>query len=133
MQVLAERIRAQGKTIALVPTMGFLHPGHLSLMHEGRRRGDVLVISIFVNPTQFGVGEDFEDYPRDLARDRTIAHKAGADVLFAPSAAKMYPSDYQTYVTVEQITQKLCGISLTLMLPSLEKRIFNNWLPFVRW
>jgi pantoate--beta-alanine ligase len=111
MQVLAERIRAQGKTIALVPTMGFLHPGHLSLMHEGRRRGDVLVISIFVNPTQFGVGEDFEDYPRDLARDRTIAHKAGADVLFAPSAAKMYPSDYQTYVTVEQITQKLCGIS----------------------
>ena len=111
MQVLAQKIRAQGKTIALVPTMGFLHPGHLSLMHEGRRRGDVLVISIFVNPTQFGVGEDFEDYPRDSERDRTMAHEAGVDVIFAPPVAEMYPSGYQTYVTVEQVTQKLCGIS----------------------
>jgi pantoate--beta-alanine ligase len=80
-------------------------------MHEGKRRGDVLVTSIFVNPTQFGAGEDFEDYPRDPERDRTMAHKAGVDILFAPPAAEMYPSGYQTYVTVEQVTQKLCGLS----------------------
>jgi len=111
MQVLAKKIRAQGKTIALVPTMGFLHPGHLSLMHEGSRRGDVLVISIFVNPTQFGAGEDFEEYPRDMERDQKMAQEAGVDVIFAPPAAEMYPSGYQTYVTVEQVTQNLCGVS----------------------
>ncbi len=111
MQVLAQKIRAQGKTIALVPTMGFLHPGHLSLMREGRRRGDVLVTSIFVNPTQFGPGEDFEAYPRDMERDQKMAQEAGVDVIFAPPAAEMYPSGYQTYVTVERVTQELCGIS----------------------
>ena len=111
MQVLVQKIRAQDKRIALVPTMGFLHPGHLSLMHEGKRRGDVLVTSIFVNPTQFGAGEDFEEYPRDMERDQKMAHEAGVDVIFAPPAAEMYPSGYQTYVTVEQVTQKLCGLS----------------------
>jgi pantoate--beta-alanine ligase len=111
MQVLVQKIRAQDKRIALVPTMGFLHPGHLSLMHEGKRRGDVLVTSIFVNPTQFGAGEDFEEYPRDMERDQKMAHEAGVDVIFAPPAAEMYPSGYQTYVTVERVTQGLCGIS----------------------
>jgi len=111
MQVLGRQIRAQGKTIALVPTMGFLHPGHLSLMHEGRRRGDLLVTSIFVNPTQFGAGEDFEEYPRDMERDQQMALEAGVDFIFAPSAVEMYPSGYQTYVTVERVTQELCGIS----------------------
>ena len=111
MQVLAQKVRAQDKAIALVPTMGFLHPGHLSLMHEGKRRGDVLVTSIFVNPTQFGAGEDFEEYPRDMERDQKMAHEAGVDVIFAPPAAEMYPSGYQTYVTVERVTQGLCGIS----------------------
>lgn len=111
MQVLVQKIRAQDKRIALVPTMGFLHPGHLSLMREGRRRGDVLVASIFVNPTQFGAGEDFKAYPRDMERDQKMAHEAGVDVIFAPPAAEMYPSGYQTYVTVERVTQELCGIS----------------------
>ncbi|KPJ56171.1 MAG: pantoate--beta-alanine ligase, partial [Deltaproteobacteria bacterium DG_8] len=77
MQAFSERVRREEKTIAFVPTMGFLHPGHLSLMKEGRRRGDLLVISIFVNPTQFGVGEDYEDYPRDMERDQQLAREVG--------------------------------------------------------
>jgi pantoate--beta-alanine ligase len=111
MQAFARRARAEGKTIALVPTMGFFHQGHVSLMQEGRRRGDYLVISIFVNPTQFGVGEDFEAYPRDMERDQALAQEAGVDVIFAPQAAEMYPPGYQTYVNVEGVTQNLCGIS----------------------
>ena len=111
MQAFARRARAEGKTIALVPTMGFFHQGHVSLMQEGRRRGDYLVISIFVNPTQFGAGEDFEAYPRDMERDQKLAQEAGVDVIFAPQAAEMYPPGYQTYVNVEGVTRNLCGIS----------------------
>ena len=111
MQAFARRAREEGKTIALVPTMGFFHQGHVSLMQEGRRRGDYLVISIFVNPTQFGVGEDFEAYPRDMERDQKLAQEAGVDVIFAPEAVAMYPSGYQTYVNVEGVTRNLCGIS----------------------
>lgn len=103
--------RAAGETISFVPTMGFLHQGHLSLLEEGRKRGDLLVLSIFVNPTQFGQGEDFEDYPRDLQQDSTLAQQAGVDVIFAPAAAEMYPSGYATYVDVEGITETLCGAS----------------------
>jgi pantoate--beta-alanine ligase len=101
----------EGKTIALVPTMGFFHLGHLSLMEEGRRRGDCLVVSIFVNPTQFGAGEDYKDYPRDMERDQKLAEEEGVDVIFAPPADEMYPSNYQTYVNVEDVTRNLCGLS----------------------
>jgi pantoate--beta-alanine ligase len=111
MQTFSNRAKAEGKTIALVPTMGFLHHGHVSLMQEGRDRGDYLVMSIFVNPTQFGAGEDFEDYPRDFERDQALAQEAGVDVIFAPRAADMYPAGYQTYVDVENVTQNLCGLS----------------------
>ena len=111
MQELARTARRAGRSIAFVPTMGYLHEGHESLLHEGRRRGDLLVLSIFVNPTQFGVGEDFEAYPRDLARDRAVAEGAGVDVIFAPRAMEMYPSGYQTYVDVERLTLPLCGAS----------------------
>ena len=111
MQTFSNREMGEGKTIALVPTMGFFHPGHLSLMEEGRRRGDFLVVSIFVNPTQFGAGEDYEDYPRDMERDQKLAEETGADVIFAPPADEMYPSDYQTCVNVEEVTKNLCGIS----------------------
>ena len=111
MQTLSNKVREEGKTIALVPTMGFFHQGHLSLMEEGRRRGDLLVISIFVNPTQFGAGEDYEDYPREMERDKQLAEETGVDVIFAPSVAEMYPSDNQTYVSVEEVTRNLCGIS----------------------
>ncbi len=111
MQQHMTRARAAGKTIAFVPTMGFLHAGHLSLLEEGRRRGDLLVLSIFVNPTQFGQGEDFEDYPRDLQKDCALAKKAGADLVFAPTAGAMYPRGYATEVNVTGITAGLCGAS----------------------
>jgi pantoate--beta-alanine ligase len=91
--------------------MGFLHDGHASLLLEGRRRGDLLVLSIFVNPSQFGVGEDFERYPRDIERDSLIAQQAGVDIIFMPSAAEMYPAGYQTWVNVEELTLPLCGAS----------------------
>jgi pantoate--beta-alanine ligase len=111
MQTLSNRVREEGKTMALVPTMGFFHQGHLSLMEEGRRRGDLLVISIFVNPTQFGTGEDYEDYPRDMKRDQRLAKETGVDAIFTPSVTEMYPSGYQTHVNVEEVTRNLCGIS----------------------
>ena len=103
--------RAAGQTIAFVPTMGFLHQGHLSLLEEGRKQGDLLVLSIFVNPTQFGQGEDFEVYPRDLEQDNALAEQAGVDMIFAPEAKQMYPSGYATYVDVERLSEPLCGAS----------------------
>jgi len=103
--------RAEGATISFVPTMGFLHEGHASLMREGRKRGDLLVLSIFVNPTQFGVGEDFESYPRDLSRDSEIARACGVDIIFAPDAREMYPAGFQTWVNVETVSLPLCGAS----------------------
>ncbi|MHC1699031.1 MAG: pantoate--beta-alanine ligase [Geobacteraceae bacterium] len=111
MQERATATLAAGKTISFVPTMGFLHQGHASLLHEGRIQGDLLVLSIFVNPTQFGVGEDFESYPRDLQRDSEIAAENGVDIIFAPTAGEMYPHGYQTYVNVETISLPLCGAS----------------------
>jgi pantoate--beta-alanine ligase len=111
MQQRVMSVRAAGETIAFVPTMGFLHAGHLSLLEEGRHRGDLLVLSIFVNPTQFGQGEDFEDYPRDLQQDCTLAGNAGVDIVFAPSASAMYPRGYATDVNVSGVSAGLCGAS----------------------
>lgn len=111
MQQRASAWRREGKVIAFVPTMGYFHEGHLSLMREGRERGDVLVVSIFVNPTQFGPGEDFDRYPRDMERDLRMAEEVGVDVIFAPTVEEMYPEGYQTYVEVEKVTKYLCGLS----------------------
>jgi pantoate--beta-alanine ligase len=111
MEQWSAAVRAAGDTISFVPTMGFLHQGHVSLLNEGRKRGDKLVLSIFVNPTQFGQGEDFEDYPRDLEQDSELAQQAGVDIIFAPAAKQMYPTGYATYVDVEGITATLCGAS----------------------
>lgn len=111
MQQFSLAARQRGERIALVPTMGYLHEGHASLMKEGRRQAALLVVSIFVNPAQFGVGEDFEKYPRDMERDSAIAAAAGVDVIFAPTAAAMYPRGYQTYVDVGPLTEPLCGAS----------------------
>jgi pantoate--beta-alanine ligase len=97
--------------IALVPTMGYLHDGHASLMVEARKRAPIVVASIFVNPTQFGVNEDLDSYPRDLEHDKKVAAAAGVDVIFAPQAADMYPAGYQSYVNVEELTTHLCGAS----------------------
>ncbi len=93
--------RAVGQIIAFVPTMGFLHEGHLSLLREGRKRGDLLVLSIFVNPTQFGQGEDLDAYPRDFERDERLARECGVDLIFYPDAESIYPPGYATYVSVE--------------------------------
>lgn len=111
MKAISSQARGVGKRIAFVPTMGFFHEGHLSLMREGRRRGDLLVVSLFVNPTQFAPQEDFKSYPRDFERDSKMAKEIGTDILFAPEAGEMYPSDHQTFVRVEKVTRGLCGKS----------------------
>jgi pantoate--beta-alanine ligase len=111
MQKYSESVRNSGKIVSFVPTMGYLHQGHLSLMEEGRRRGDCLVTSIYVNPTQFGPNEDLAKYPRDFERDQELCEKVGVDVIFYPSNEEMYPEYYQTYVTVEEVTNNLCGLS----------------------
>jgi pantoate--beta-alanine ligase len=111
MQQEATRWLQIGKTIAFVPTMGYLHEGHLALMREGRKHGDVLVISIFVNPKQFGPAEDLQRYPRDLDRDVILAKSLGVDVVFAPEAETMYDKAYQTYVDLELLPRHLCGPS----------------------
>ena len=111
MQMEAERYRLAGKTIGLVPTMGSLHEGHLSLVRLAKTRADIVVMSVYVNPTQFGPKEDFNRYPRDLDRDAMLAEAEGADILFNPSDRDMYPEGYLTYVEVEKITGVLCGKS----------------------
>lgn len=107
----ARRSGAEACTIGFVPTMGFLHEGHASLLEAARRQCDVVVLSIFVNPLQFGPGEDFERYPRDEARDLKVAAEAGADIVFMPDAAEMYPRPVQTTVQVSGVTERLCGAS----------------------
>ena len=111
MKEFSYQARGAGKTIAFVPTMGFFHEGHLSLMREGRKRADLLIVSLFVNPTQFAPHEDLKNYPRNFERDRQMAEEVGTDILFAPEADEMYPADHQTHVLVEKVTRTLCGRS----------------------
>jgi pantoate--beta-alanine ligase len=103
--------RAAGKTIGFVPTMGALHEGHLSLVRAAKAQTDVVVVSIFVNPTQFGPNEDFEKYPRTLKRDRELLESEGVDFLFAPLVPEIYPEGAATYVTVEGMSERLDGAS----------------------
>ena len=111
MQNRVEGLRRDGGRIAFVPTMGFLHEGHLSLMRIGRREADVLVASIFVNPAQFGPGEDFDTYPRSLEKDLELSRKEGVDIAFTPDKSQLYPEGYQTYVNLENLPNHLCGLS----------------------
>ncbi len=111
MKVLVGKTRYGGTTIGYVPTMGYLHEGHLTLMREAKKKTGLVVASIFVNPLQFGVGEDYEEYPRDLERDMALAAAAGVDAVFAPAVREMYPTGYSTFVEVENLTDKLCGKS----------------------
>jgi pantoate--beta-alanine ligase len=111
MQRLADTWRAGGERIAFVPTMGFLHEGHLDLMRTARKLGTKAVVSIFVNPTQFAPTEDFESYPRDLQRDLDLSTAVGTDLAFVPRMDEMYPERFQTYVNVTQVTENLCGMS----------------------
>jgi pantoate--beta-alanine ligase len=103
--------RRQGKTLGFVPTMGALHEGHLSLVRAAKAKSDVVAVSIFVNPLQFGPAEDLAKYPRTFDRDRELLDEAAVDILFAPTAEEMYPAGAITYVTVEGLSEKLCGKS----------------------
>lgn len=109
MKKASQALRDERKKIAFVPTMGYLHQGHLSLINKGREVGDVVVVSIFVNPIQFGQGEDFEKYPRDMEKDRELCEAEGVDILFIPKTEDMYPDEYQTTVEVLWVTKNLCG------------------------
>ena len=104
-------LRAQGRSIALVPTMGYFHDGHLSLMRQGRKLADTMVVSLFVNPTQFAPGEDLDAYPSKLREDADMAAGEGADILFSPDTSRMYFSDHSTWVDVHELGTGLCGRS----------------------
>jgi len=109
MQKLIMDLKKKGKLIGFVPTMGYLHEGHLSLMRRARKDCDISIISIFVNPTQFGPHEDYKKYPRDLKRDERLAKSVGVDIVFYPSVKEMYPKKYCTYVEVEDLAKGLCA------------------------
>lgn len=111
MQSLSDSLRAEGKRIGVVLTMGYLHEGHLSLIRIARQRADVVITTIFVNPTQFGPSEDFERYPRDLARDTSLAASAGTSYIFAPEKMAMYSADHRTYISVGRFESILEGKS----------------------
>ncbi|MBM2841615.1 MAG: Pantothenate synthetase [Bacteroidetes bacterium] len=109
MQRLAERLRTEGKRIAVVPTMGYLHEGHLKLIEIAKQHAQIIVTTIFVNPKQFGPSEDFSRYPRNLERDTQLASNVGTDYIFAPATEAMYPSDYHSFLDIEQIADVLEG------------------------
>lgn len=111
MSVFSDSARAEGRRVALVPTMGFLHEGHCSLMRIAAGQADIVIVSIFVNPIQFGPGEDFADYPRDWDRDLQMVASTGADCIYAPEVQEMYPEGFQTRVSVAHMTKNLCGVS----------------------
>jgi len=104
-------LRKFGKTISLVPTMGYFHEGHLSLMDIARKSSDIVVVSLFVNPIQFSPNEDLEKYPRDFERDEQLAEEHGVDIIFYPDVKEMYPEPFYTYVSTEKLSRVLCGAS----------------------
>ncbi|MSS70811.1 MAG: pantoate--beta-alanine ligase [Candidatus Latescibacteria bacterium] len=111
MQRTADALRASGRRIGFVPTMGYLHEGHASLIRHARKQSNEVIVSIFVNPAQFGPGEDYQAYPRDLDRDLRLIRETGGDIVFIPSAEEMYPPGFATSVHVEGLTEGLCGAS----------------------
>lgn len=134
MQQAAELWRNEGTKIGLVPTMGYLHEGHLALARKARGLADIVVVSIFVNPTQFGPGEDYERYPQDMERDVRLLTELGVDITFAPQASEMYSPGYQTYVEVKDLTQPLCGCSRPrhfLGVTTVVTKLFNIVRPHV--
>jgi pantoate--beta-alanine ligase len=111
MKALSRDWKTSGRTIGFVPTMGFLHEGHLSLIRESKKRAAATAVSIFVNPAQFGPKEDYKKYPRDFARDAALLEKEGVDAVFFPTAEEIYPPGFKTYVTVKDLEDRLCGKS----------------------
>ncbi len=110
LQKISDEFRKEGKTVGLVPTMGYFHEGHLSLMKIAREHSDVVMTSLFVNPTQFAPNEDFDAYPRDLDRDRKLAEESGTDFLFNPEVREMYPNDFGLEMHVKGVTEKFEGM-----------------------
>lgn len=134
MQARADRLRGEGKSIAFVPTMGFLHEGHLSLLKLGGEKCDDLILSIFVNPTQFGPNEDLDSYPRDLEKDLALAEKQGVDAVFVPTDKSLYQQNYQTYVELEKLPANLCGLSRPVFfrgVTTVVTQLFNIVKPHV--
>ncbi len=134
LQPLMEQFRLDGKRIGFVPTMGYLHEGHLSLMRIAREVCDVLVVSIFVNPAQFGPTEDLDAYPSDLQRDFDLIEALGGDVVFTPSNAAMYPDGYKTWVTVDDLPHIMCGLSRPIHfrgVTTIVLKLFNIVKPHV--
>ena len=111
MKAFSDKIRAEGQSIGLVPTMGYLHEGHLSLVRASLKKADVTVVSIFVNPSQFEPGEDFYDYPRDMVQDSSRLEREGVDYLFVPAVKEMYPEGYKTYIEAHELQERMCGLS----------------------
>jgi pantoate--beta-alanine ligase len=134
MQQAALVLRTAGKRIGVVPTMGFLHAGHLSLVKLARARSEVVILTLFVNPTQFGPREDLAKYPRNFERDTALCHEAGVDILFAPDAAEMYAADASVYVVEEKLSRGLCGAARPghfRGVGTVVAKLFNLCLPHV--
>jgi pantoate--beta-alanine ligase len=132
MQCFSREARKSGKTIGVVPTMGFLHEGHLSLIDVARSKADVVILTLFVNPTQFAPTEDLDTYPRDFERDRKLCEERGVDIIFAPEASEMYFDDRSTWVTEEKLSKKLCGKSRPVFfrgVTTVVSKLFNITLP----
>jgi pantoate--beta-alanine ligase len=139
LRVLLAAARAEGRSIGLVPTMGFLHDGHLSLLRAARAECDVVVMSLFVNPAQFGPGEDLERYPRDEERDAELAAEAGVDLIYAPAVEEVYPGGFSTAVEVSGLTEVLCGDPSRRGpehfrgVTTVVAKLFNTVQPDVAW
>jgi len=134
MQDCAEQLRYSGKKIGFVPTMGYLHKGHLSLIQRGRQLCSAMVVSIFVNPAQFAPGEDFEAYPRDFNRDMALLKAEKVDILFHPDTRELYPEGFQTYVNLEKLPKHLCGLSRPVFfrgVATVVSKLFHTVKPHV--
>ena len=134
MQARADKVRRSGHSTAFVPTMGYLHEGHLSLLRIGKKKSDDLVLSIFVNPAQFGPNEDLSSYPRSLERDLALAEKEGVDAVFVPTDKALYQDGYQTYVELEKLPGHLCGLSRPVFfkgITTVVTQLFNIVKPHI--
>jgi pantoate--beta-alanine ligase len=132
MQEFSRRARLDGKRIGVVPTMGFLHSGHTSLIDRARAEADVLIVTLFVNPAQFAPNEDLDTYPKDFKRDCELCEAHGADVLFAPTPDEMYYPDQSVWINEEKLSQKLCGASRPVFFRgvcTVVAKLFNITLP----
>lgn len=124
MSAVSAALRGAGRKVVLLPTMGALHAGHLSLIRLARERGDAVVVSVFVNPLQFGPSEDFVKYPRNLAADAALCEKEGVEAFFAPTAEEMYPKGFSTQLTEDHVSKPLCGVSRL----ALFRGVLTCWL-----